>query len=378
MLDFATLPPEINSARMYLGPGPAPMIAASSAWYAVADMLSILATEYGSVLSELTDRGWLGPSSLAMAKAAAPYVLWLHTTAAKAEQTAAQAKAAAAAYELAFAMTVPPSVIAANRSLFMALVATNFFGQNAAAIAATEAHYAEMWLQDATAMYGYAGSSAAARRLTQFTEPSSTSNPTSAATQSGATAHAAGAQHGTLSQLLSTTPGALQQSPNPPAVSNPSLFDYLLRVPNITNSTLSTSNAVTSGRNIFITNTRLAFQEAEQPQPPPEVAAGLASVDSERPVGSALSGVRSGLGRAGLVGQLSVPPSWFATAPEIQPAALALPGSAAGTVSAASAGIPPVPGSVFSQSVLGTLSRHGTNTQQHKSKPIIVRSPAAG
>jgi PPE-repeat protein len=35
-------------------------------------------------------------------------------------------------------------VIAANRSLLMALVATNLFGQNTAAIAATEMQYAEM------------------------------------------------------------------------------------------------------------------------------------------------------------------------------------------------------------------------------------------
>ena len=53
-------------------------------------------------------------------------------------------------------MTVPPPVIAANRAQLMALIATNFFGQNTPAIAATEAHYSEMWVQDATAMYGYA------------------------------------------------------------------------------------------------------------------------------------------------------------------------------------------------------------------------------
>ena len=35
-MDFATLPPEINSARMYAGPGPGPMLAAASAWDALA------------------------------------------------------------------------------------------------------------------------------------------------------------------------------------------------------------------------------------------------------------------------------------------------------------------------------------------------------
>ncbi len=32
ILDFAMLPPEINSARMYAGAGSGPMLAAASAW----------------------------------------------------------------------------------------------------------------------------------------------------------------------------------------------------------------------------------------------------------------------------------------------------------------------------------------------------------
>jgi PPE-repeat protein len=67
--------------------------------------------------------------------------------------------------------TVPPPIIAANRSLLMALVATNLFGQNTPAIAAAETQYAQMWAQDAAAMYGYAGSSASATTLTPFTPP---------------------------------------------------------------------------------------------------------------------------------------------------------------------------------------------------------------
>ena len=76
-----------------------------------------------------------------MAAAATPYVAWMQAAAAQAAQTSAQAYGAAAAYEAAFAMTVPPPVIAANRAQLMALVATNFFGQNTPAIAATEAQY---------------------------------------------------------------------------------------------------------------------------------------------------------------------------------------------------------------------------------------------
>ncbi|WP_236725966.1 PPE family protein, partial [Mycobacterium avium] len=66
---------------------------------------------------------------------------------------------------------VPPHVVAANRIQLATLIATNFFGQNAPAIAATESCYAEMWSQDATAMYGYAAASSAATTLTPFTHP---------------------------------------------------------------------------------------------------------------------------------------------------------------------------------------------------------------
>ena len=88
--------------------------------------------------------------------------VWMNATAAQAEQAADQATAAASAYETAFTATVPPPVIVANRTLLASLVATNILGQNTPAIATTEAQYTEMWAQDATAMYGYAGSSSAA------------------------------------------------------------------------------------------------------------------------------------------------------------------------------------------------------------------------
>ncbi|EUA44205.1 PPE family protein [Mycobacterium xenopi 3993] len=106
-----------------------------------------------------------------------PHVAWLTATAAQAEQTANQARAAAGAFETAFAMTVPPPLIAANRAQLMALVATNILGQNTPAIAATEAEYAEMWAQDAAAMYGYAGNSATASTMPSFTPPAPTTNP---------------------------------------------------------------------------------------------------------------------------------------------------------------------------------------------------------
>src|SRR5579884_4014205 len=198
-MDFAALPPEINSGRMYTGPGPGPMLAAAAAWDGLAADLASTASSYQSVISDLAS-AWSGPSSASMAAAAAPYVAWMATAAEQAEQTASQARAAAAAYETAFAMTVPPPVIAANRSLLMTLIATNILGQNTPAIAATEAHYAEMWAQDAAAMYGYAGSSSAATQLTPFAAPMQNTNPGALAAQSAAVSQASGSAAGTSTQ----------------------------------------------------------------------------------------------------------------------------------------------------------------------------------
>ena len=139
-MDFGAIPPEINSARMYSGAGSAPMRAASAAWNLLAAELDSAATSYQSTIDVLTDDDWLGPTSATMAAAVDPYVTWMSTTGAQAEQTAAQASAAASAYEAAFAMTVPPVEVAANRAQLAMLVATNVMGQNTAAIAANEAH----------------------------------------------------------------------------------------------------------------------------------------------------------------------------------------------------------------------------------------------
>lgn len=175
-MDFGALPPEINSGRMYCGPGSGPMLAAAAAWDGVAVELGLAATGYASVIAELTGAPWVGAASLSMVAAATPYVAWLSQAAARAEQAGMQAAAAAAAYEAAFVMTVPPPVITANRVLVMTLIATNFFGQNSAAIAVAEAQYAEMWAQDAVAMYGYAAASASASRLIPFAAPPKTTN----------------------------------------------------------------------------------------------------------------------------------------------------------------------------------------------------------
>jgi PPE-repeat protein len=204
-MDYGAFPPEINSARMYAGPGAGSMLAAAGAWDGLAADLHSTAAAAGSVVTGLAGQSWRGAASTSMAAAVAPYLTWMSATAAQIEQVANQARAAAAAYEAAFAMTVPPATVAANRAQLMALIATNFLGQNTPAIMATEAHYGEMWAQDAAAMYGYAASSATASTLAPFTPPKSTTNPAGLTGQSAAVAQAAGTAAGSHAQTIAST-----------------------------------------------------------------------------------------------------------------------------------------------------------------------------
>jgi PPE-repeat protein len=210
VLDFALLPPEVNSGRMYSGPGPGPLLAASEAWDSLAAELGFAASGYGSALAELTSNSWVGPTSAAMMSAVTPYIDWLTSTGAQAEETANHARAAVAAYEAAFAMTVPPPAIAANRALLAALVATNFLGQNTPAIMMTEALYAEMWAQDAAAMYGYTGASLVALQVTPFVEPPQTTSPDGTSSQADAVAKAAATP---ASQAATVVQNAVSSAP---------------------------------------------------------------------------------------------------------------------------------------------------------------------
>jgi PPE-repeat protein len=221
-MDFGALPPEVNSARMYSGPGSTSMMAAATAWNGLAAQLHSAASSYGAVISELTDGPWVGPSSTAMAAAVEPYVAWMSATAGQAEQASSQAQAAASAYGEAFAMTVPLPVIATNRTQLASLVATNVFGQNSTAIATTEAQYGQMWAQDAAAMYGYAANSAAASQVTPFTAAPQTTNPAGSAVQSAAVTQAAGTAAGNIQASLSQISTMLQSLATPAATSTTS------------------------------------------------------------------------------------------------------------------------------------------------------------
>jgi len=345
-MDFAALPPEVNSSRMYAGPGSGSMLAAATAWDGLASELGSTATSYRTVIAELTGGPWTGPSSTAMVAAATPYLEWLTAAAAQAEHTATQAKAAAAAYDAAFAMTVPPPVIAANRSLLATLIATNVIGQNAMAIAATEAAYAEMWAQDAAAMYGYASASAAASTLTPFTSPPPTSNPAGAASQAAAAGQSIMSEG---PQLMSTVPQALQAMASTPAAVDPSsalstaLAAILIPLTatdipvasasataSSTSATASFTSVGTTYRGLLI-NADRDFAQGKGPYTGTGPGAAMLpqwilegpNGFSEPPVASPSPVV--GSDPATTIGKLSVPSSWTVAAPEVRPAAYTLP-----------------------------------------------------
>ncbi|WP_156657570.1 PPE domain-containing protein, partial [Mycobacterium kyorinense] len=92
-MDYGALPPEVNSGRMYAGAGAGPMLAAAAAWDVLATDLYTTASCYGSAISEISGL-WRGPASAQMADAAAPYIAWMSSSAAQADQAATQAGAA--------------------------------------------------------------------------------------------------------------------------------------------------------------------------------------------------------------------------------------------------------------------------------------------
>lgn len=397
-LDYGMLPPEINSARMYAGAGSGPMMAAASAWKGLAAELRSTALSYGSVISALTGEEWHGPASAAMTAALTPYVTWTSTTAAQAEQSATAAEAAAAAYEAAFSATVAPPVIAANRAQLATLIATNVLGQNTPAIAATEAQYADMWAQDAAAMYGYAGSSAAATRLASFTEPQQVTNPSGVSAQAAAvtqaTGTAAGTQQATLSHMTSTVPSVLQSLASPTGSSSSTsssssasgLASILDPNSNFWNTLTSTGafnptqviQAVTGST--LLGNGAGPVSDAAS-QASPLAAAGLGTgtpgLSGLAGLGGAGSSTSAGLGRASLIGPLSVPPSWTAPAPLATPLASTLGGTPMmappPAVAPGAAGAPGMPlGSVAGRG-------YGRAMPQYGFRPTFVaRPPAAG
>jgi PPE-repeat protein len=324
VLDFAAIPPEITSALMYTGAGAGPLMAAATAYNNLAAELSTTATQWESIITLLTTEQWTGAGSAAAAAAAQPVVSWLTTSAAALEHAGAQATASAAAYEAAFAGTVPPPVIAENRARLAALVATNFLGINTPAIMATEAQYAEMWVQDATTMYTYQAASGVAGVLQPVTPMTPATNPAGPAMQAASAAQAA------TSTPVQALGNAVSTAAITPAASSSggliTSIDGLIGTPFIMNGVNGGVNtaawfvmnaiptAVSLGHTVAAAAPAAAAADAVAP------AAGAAAVAEGTMVGSVAptglgAAASASLGEASAVGGLSVPASWSAAAP---------------------------------------------------------------
>jgi PPE-repeat protein len=402
VLDFGALPPEINSARIYAGPGPGSMLAAAASWQSLAEELTSAASGYSSVVSSLAGGPWTGPSSTAMAAAAAPYVTWLSATGDQARQAAAQAASAASAYESAFAATVPPPLIDANRSLLAALVATNVLGQNTPAIAAAEALYAEMWAQDATAMYGYAGASATASQVTPFSTPPQTTNSSGLVSQSAAAVQSTGTSGGTdLESIMSSGPQMISGMPQAlSSLASPQGLDSVAST--ATGSTSSTS--ATSMLTELSTPLKLAsmpmsmlsklFTAGSTATAAKAATTAASELGAAHAVGLASStgalgstgiggiggapAISAGMGRATSVGALSVPTAWTSTAPSLTTAGTAMHGVGSHVITAAPAGAQSAMPPMMPVANMGGRQGAATPTRFELRSTVIPFTPAAG
>lgn len=312
MIDFGLLPPEITSALIHAGPGAWSMIDAAGAWQELGAALEAAASSYASELASTTAT-WRGPSALAMAQAFEPYLAWLRTTAAQCQEIATSVEIVTAAFELTHWTVVHPSVVAANRARLALLLATNFFGVNAPAIAETEAEYNAMWVNNSTAMYRYGATSLNAVKLSQF------SSPPQVATPSGITTQANMVQ--TANALASTNTGstldALGVTPFDP---NKGWFGYFS----------TWGNQIIAGGlpvNLLAYIAQVSAAQALQgvgadiSQGLAEGGAALASADASlmNALGSGALAPRGALGVSVLVGKLSMPPATVGMLSGVQP-----------------------------------------------------------
>jgi len=317
---FPWLPPEINSALMFSGAGSGPLFTASAAWNNLAADLAAAASSFNSVVTGLSNGTWTGPASMSMAAAAVPYVSWLNTAATQAETAGAQAVAAASGFETARSLTVPPAAVTANRVQLSTLVATNFLGQNTPAIFATEFEYMEMWAQDVAAMFGYHGAAtAAAAMLPAFSAPPnllSSLGGLLAAPLSGLGATAMSAIGAPVNAVMSTGLLAPVTSTLSGLAANPM-------------SLMSVAEMGMYPASMMMSPIMMAAQAGMRGGAGAGMAAGSGAALADAPkfvgdvapkgLGGAgmggLGAASAGLGKARLVGAMSVPPTWQGSSP---------------------------------------------------------------
>jgi PPE-repeat protein len=332
MMDFGALSPEINSTRMYAGPGALSLTAAAMSWDNLASDLQAASGGYRSIIAGLVTGRWLGPTSMTMATAFGPYAAWMAGLAGRAAETAGQARLAAEVYEAAFVMTVPPPAVFGNRTQLATLIATNFLGQNAAAIAANEAEYAEMWAQDAAAMYAYAAGSAEAATLTGYTDAPQITDVNAAQNQSNAVTKATGASgvdKAALSNLVQQVPATLATmsvagttTTTGTSTATSALASSLVSsLPSSIPSYLMAAGTPLYGMSSILGMAQSAQGMASSAASGIASAAGSAASAGSGALGSLgrLGGVAAALGNAASLGPMAVPVGWSSVIPNALP-----------------------------------------------------------
>jgi PPE-repeat protein len=346
-IDFGATPPEVTSALMYSGPGSSSLVAASSAWSALAAELTSTAQGYDTVVTQLASEEWLGPTSATMAAAVQPYATWIATTAGQAEQAAAQAQSAAAAFETAFASVVPPPLIAANRAELIQAQQTNLFGLNNSVIAQLEAQYAEFWAQNSSTMFNYAGTSAAATKVPSFAAAPQITNAAGTGNQATAAAAAAATPaqsiQSYLQGALTNLQARLQTIANPffgqAATSKSGLSEiwFLLSGQTVLPTNLGALvNGYSPFAGFFYNTEGLPYFSVGMGNFGTQIAKSAGALGGAAPaaaakavpslgggVGGAGGQVAAGLGSGAHVGHLAVPSSWpgATNTPIVRPAA---------------------------------------------------------
>ncbi|HTM85671.1 MAG TPA: PPE family protein, partial [Mycobacterium sp.] len=380
--------------------GSAPLLEAATAWANLSAELLTSATSTHSVIANL-DATWTGTGSAAATAAVTPYVAWLQQASATAAQNAALATQAAALFETARAASVPPPVIAANRAMLLALISTNFFGQNSTAIAATEAQYEAMWATDGATMDTYSGAAEANNNAMQ-------------------------AQSAPPNSAQATQPGSAEGGPQPGTGPNPTvpgnggydfstvggLLDSVGLSPaifgdKVAATTLSSvTSPLTMGSSFGTMAMRMMMMLPQLARMGAMGGAGLAGQTAggaggtgtlmtqigdfvndklQGAVGvlaghfsSATSAISAKLGEAASMGALKVPQAWSMAADGMARAAPVLPVTTVSAPIQTMSGSSGMPGGAFGNALMGAMAGRGLGAVAAKAPKVMPRSPAGG
>ncbi|MGV0627538.1 PPE family protein [Mycolicibacter minnesotensis] len=403
-MSFSLFPPEINSGLIYTGPGSAPLLEAATAWTNLSAEMLTAATSTRSVLANL-DSTWTGVGSSAATTSVLPYVTWLESAAATAAQNAALATQAAGLFEAARAASIPPPMIVANRALLLALTATNFFGQNSAMIATTEAQYEAMWATDGAAMDTYSGSAEANNNaLQQVSLPPNSATPGAAnggpvlpdpvspinpgpigydLATIGGLFDVLGVDAATLTALgvtdrIAATTLSSLMSPistvSMPAMMGARMLPMLMQLARAGGTAGAAGTLAGQGAGAAGSAGTLMTQIGEFVNEKLQGAVGVLSGHFS----SATSAISAKLGEAASMGALKVPQAWSMAADGMVRAAPVLPATTVSAPMHAMSAASGMPGGPFGNALMGAMAGRGLGAIAAKAPKVMPRSPAGG